>query len=171
MKTTLFMAMSADGFVADEHGSEDFLPHEGWIEMLKLAKQYGHIIWGRKTYEQVKSWGENFLKDIEQVPIIIVSTNHKTFDEKNVTVCSSPTEAQKTIEQMGFEKAFLSGGPKLNSSFAKEELIDEIIININPTLLSNGIRLFPDPDVKLKLFFTNAKKINPDIIQLHYFVL
>lgn len=170
MKTTLFMAVSANGFVARSDGDEDFLPHEGWLQMLEFTKEYGHIIWGRKTYEAVKNWGGDFMKDIENIPTIIVSSGKKSSYPKNVRACSSPVEATKVVEEMGHKKAFLSGGPTLNTSFAKAGLIDEVIINYNPTILSNGIKLFCESDFELKLKLKEVKELSSDIVQVLYSV-
>jgi len=165
------MAISANGFVARRDGNEDFLPHEGWAQMLDFAKQYGHLIWGRKTYEAVKEWSGSFMKDIENIPIIIVSNNKKSSYSKNVTLCSSPTEAVKIVERMGFKKAFLSGGPMLNSSFVKAGLIKEIILNYNPTILADGLKLFDESNFELKLKLNEVKEITSDIVQMHYSVI
>ncbi len=165
------MAVSANGFVARRDGDEDFLPHEGWLQMLDFAKKYGHFIWGRTTYEAVKSWGGNFMKDIENIPTIIVSSGKNSSYPKNVTVCSSPNEAMKVVEEMGHKKAFLSGGPTLNTSFAKSGLIDEIILNYNPTILANGIKLFCESDFELKLKLEETKELSSDIIQVRYSVI
>lgn len=164
------MAVSANGFVARKDGNEDFLPHEGWLQMLKFAKKYGHIIWGRKTYESVQSWGGDFMKDIEDMPIIIVSGSEKRSCAKNVIACSSPAEAMKVVERMGYKKAFLSGGPTLNTSFAKAGLIDEIILNYNPTILADGIKLFSESDFELKLKLEEVKRQSSGIVQMRYSV-
>lgn len=171
MKTTLFMAVSANGFVARRDGDEDFLPHAGWLQMLEFAKKYSHLIWGRATYEVVRSWGGNFIKDIENIPIIVVSSGKKIAYPKNVTICSSPNEAIKVVEKMGHKKAFLSGGPTLNTSFAKAGLIDEIILNYNPTLIADGIKLFCESDFELKLKLEEIKKLSADIYQARYSVI
>lgn len=167
----LFMAVSANGFVASRNGNEDFLPHEGWLQMLDFAKKFGHFIWGRKTYEAVQSWGGDFMRDIESIPTIVVSSDKKFFYPKNVTVCSSPNEAMRVVEQMGYKKAFLSGGPMLNTSFAKAGLIDEIILNYNPTILADGIKIFCESDFELKLKLKEVKKLSSDIVQIHYSVI
>ncbi len=132
MKTTLFMAVSANGFVARKDGNEDFLPHDGWVQVVAYAIKFGHLIWGSKTYGAVKNLGGTYMKDIENIPLILVSTDKKSSYPSNVTVCSSPAEAMKIVEQRGYAKAFLAGGPTLNSSFAQAGLIDEIILNYNP---------------------------------------
>ncbi len=171
MKTTLFMAVSANGYVARRDGDEDFLPHEGWLQMLDFAKEYGHFIWGRKTYEAVQCWGGDFMKDIENIPTIIVSNGKKSSYPENVTVCSSPEEAMKIVEQMGQKKAFLSGGPTLNTTFIKAGLVDEIILNYNPTILADGIKLFSESDFELKLKLEEVKELSSDIVQMRYSVI
>lgn len=170
MKTTLFMATTANGFVARRDGDEDFLPHDGWLQMLDYIKVYGHLIWGRKTYEAVKSWGGTFMKDIKDVPIIIVSKGKKFISEKNITVCSSPEEAIEIVKKRNYKKAFLSGGPSLNTSFIKANLVDEIILNINPTILGDGIKLFNESDFEIKLVLKKVKKLSSNVLQLHYSV-
>ncbi len=145
------MAVSANGFVDRRDGDEDFLPHEGWLQMLEFANKHGHFIWGRKTYEAVKGWGGHFMKDIENIPTIIVSSGKKFSYPENVNVCSSPIEAMNIVEQMGQKKAFLAGGPTLNTAFVKAGLVDEIILNYNPTILANGIKLFSESDFELRL--------------------
>jgi dihydrofolate reductase len=171
MKTTLFMAISANGFVARRDGDEDFLPHEGWLQTLDFAKKYGHLIWGRKTYEAVKGWGGAFMKDIENIPVIIVSKSKKFSYPENVTECSSPEEAMSIVEQMGHKRAFLPGGPTLNTAFVKAGLVDEIILNYNPTILANGIKLFSESDFELKLELEEVKKLSSNIVQMRYSVI
>ena len=164
------MAVSANGFVARRDGDEDFLPHEGRLQMLDFAKEYGHFIWGRKTYEAVQGWGGDFMKDIENIPTIIVSSGKKSSYPKNVTVCSSPIEAVKVVEQQGHKKAFLSGGPTINTAFVKAGLVDEIILNYNPTILSDGVKLFYESDFELKLKLEGIKELSSDIFQIRYSV-
>lgn len=165
------MAVSVNGFVARQDGDEDFLPHEGWLQMLEYVKLYGHLIWGRKTYAAVKSWGGDFIKDLEGVPIIIVSKSRESYDERNVTVCQSPEEAIEIVNKRKYKKAFLSGGPSLNTSFIKADLVDEIILNYNPTILASGIELFSKSDFEIKLKLKEVHELSLGIVQMHYSVV
>lgn len=137
MKTTLLMATSVNGFIARRDGDEDFLPNDNWAQMLFYIKKHGNLIWGRKTYEAVTSRGEKYLNDLKKFPIIIVSKSKKSFSESNVTICSSPEEAIEITKSKKYKKLLLSGGASLNTSFVKNNLVDEVIININPTILAN----------------------------------
>ena len=170
MKATLFMAISANGFVARQDGDEDFLPKDNWVQLLEFANKYGHLIWGRKTFETVKSWGDDYLDSLKDVPIIIVSKSNNASTEKNVTICQSPEEALRVVESKNYPKAFLFGGPSLNTSFIKSNLVDEIILNYNSTILATGIPLFSSSDFEVKMTLKNVKEISPSIVQLHYSV-
>jgi len=171
MKTTLFMATSVNGFVARRDGDEDFLPSDNWTRLLYYSKMYGHLIWGRKTYEAVESWGENYINSLDDISIIIVSKSKKSFSRSNVSVCSSPEDAIEIAKSKNYKKAFLSGGPSLNTSFVKSNLVDEIILNCNPTILANGIKLFNESDFEMKLALKNVNELSSGIVELCYIVI
>ena len=56
----------------------------------------------------------------------------------------SPKEAIQIAEEKGFTKLFLVGGTKINTSFLKDNLIDEIWINIHPVVIGHGKYLFDE---------------------------
>lgn len=74
-------------------------------------------------------------------------------------------------EQKGFTTAFLAGGGQLNTSFAKEGLIDEIYLDVEPLILGQGIKIFTDADFEFLLELLDFKKLNSNTIQLHYKVI
>ena len=168
MKTTLLMATSVNGFIARRDGDEDFLPNDNWKQMLLYIKKHGNLIWGRKTYEAVTSWGEKYLNDLKQYPIIIVSKSKKSFSESNVTVCPSPEEAIEIAKNKNYKKPLLSGGASLNTSFVKNNLVDEIILNINPTILADGIKLFSESDFEMQLALKEVNELSSGIVELSY---
>ncbi|MFZ2985517.1 MAG: dihydrofolate reductase family protein [Candidatus Moraniibacteriota bacterium] len=171
MKTTLLMATSVNGFIARRDGDEDFLPHDNWEQMIFYIKEHGNLIWGRKTYEAVASWGDKYLESLRDFPIIIVSKSKKSFSESNVTVCSSPEEAIEIAKRNNYKKPLLSGGSSLNTSFVKANLVDEIIISVNPTILSEGLNLFSESDFEMKLALKKVNELSSGIVQIHYSVI
>ena len=66
-KITVEMACSINGLIATEHGNEDFLSYRGWEIMLEFLKEYDVLIWGRKTWENIVSWGY-FSPEVRSVP-------------------------------------------------------------------------------------------------------
>ena len=68
---TVEMACSVDGKIADEKGEEGFLLERGWEIMLELLQEQDVLIWGRKTFESVCTWGEEYVQELKKIPIIL----------------------------------------------------------------------------------------------------
>lgn len=167
MKIILTMAVSANGIIASKTGSEDFLSHTNWIQFVKLAKRVGCFMWGRKTYEAVIKWEGNYLKDLEGVKKVIISRSKIELKE-GFELANSPEEALKMLESEGFKKAIITGGSTVNSEFAKRGLIDEVIFDVNPSILGEGIPVFNPSDFELSLELIEAQKISDGIVEIHY---
>lgn len=171
MKVILYMAISANGIIAGEDGNEDFLSNINWEEFVSLLKDVGCYIWGRKTYEAARSWDKKYMQDLAGYKGFILTSDINYQCDENFTVASSPQELIKKATLSNFEKIILSGGSTNNSSFAKENLIDEVIFNVNQVIVGKGIPIFNPQDFELKLEFLELKKINEGIIQLRYKVI
>jgi len=171
MKVILMMATSLNGIIATSDDKEDFLSHENWNQFVKRAQKSGCLIWGRKTYELVRNWGEEYLKSIESITKIIISSNpHLKLDE-SFTLAESPQKALVILINRGFKEVILTGGSTNNSSFAKLGLIDEVLIDLNSVIIGKGISLFNPEEFELKLELIKNTKINKDIVELHYKVI
>lgn len=166
------MAMSANGYIARENGKEDFLSHENWKTFIELAKKYGNFIYGRKTYEAVRAWGNEYLEDLKAIKKKIVISQAPDFQAENgFSLAKSPQEAVSLLQSEGFDTALLSGGATVNSAFVKSGLLDEIIFNIEPFVLGKGTPVFSPEDLELKLQFLNFNRLNNGILQLSYKIL
>ena len=66
------------------------------------------------------------------------------------------------------KKVILAGGGEFNSAFIKKGLVDEIIINIEPFVLGNGVKIFSNENFESKLNLIEIKKLKFGIVQLHY---
>lgn len=177
-KITIEMACSINGIIAEEDGSEDFLSERGWEIMLELLEKYDVLIWGRKTWDNILSWGDDYINDLKDINIIVLS--NKTIDNlkestkryDNLNYCTSVKDCLNLCDKLGYNKLFISGGAKINTAFMKENIVDEIILNYNPFVLNRGIQLFDENN-----FFKNKLKLKKvinekdDIVQIHYKVL
>jgi dihydrofolate reductase len=170
MKVILSMAVSANGIIATNNGEEEFLSDETWGRFVKLANEIGCVVWGRKTNEAVMSYGQRYIDDIKNVKKVVVSKSNLELKE-GYFLSTSPEEAIKQLESEGFEKILISGGATLNSEFAKLNLIDEIILDINSVIIGSGIPLFLPADFELKLKLKNAKTIEGGNVELVYEVI
>lgn len=150
MRIILTMAVSANGIIATKSGSEDFLSHDNWIQFVKLAKRVGCFIWGRKTYDAVIRWEGDYLRDLDGVKKIIISQSLLKLKE-GFSLANSPEEAVAQLEKEGFSEKIITGGSTINSEFAKRNLIDEIIFDVNSVILGEGISVFKPANFSMKL--------------------
>lgn len=172
MKTVLFMAMSANGIIADKDGSEEFLSDVNWETFTALTREYGNFIYGRKAFEAVESWGPEYsltrLGDIEKV---IISKDAAFTPPDGYIKADSPKDALTRLEAQHIETALVAGGSTITSAFAKEGLLNEIVLNIEPAVLGQGIPLFKSDDFTLKLELSGTQTLAEGIVQLRYKVL
>ena len=170
MKVILFMSMSVNGFIARENREEDFLSEENYQTFVELANKIGCAIWGRKTHETLRTYGKEAFEKIKNVKKIVISKNSDFQIEDGFELVKSPKETIKKLEQQGYKEVILTGGSTLNSFFAKNNLIDEIIFNVQAAIVGKGIPVFCLEDFDLNLNLKEMKKISENIIQLHYII-
>ena len=171
-KVTIEMACSINGLIATEDGNEDFLSYRGWEIMLELLKEYDVLIWGRKTWDNIISWGDEYLKDLKDLNIIVLSRkNSETNGLPNVIYRNSIDECLKVCEKMKYGKLFISGGATINNAFMERGIVDNIILNYNPYVLNKGIPLFEGNYFENKLKLEKIIKEKEDIVQVHYSIV
>jgi len=173
MEVTLFMAMSLNGFIAKENGDEDFLSWFNWETACGIAKEHGNYIIGRKTHETIKSYGKDGhgYQDLVGAQGIVISNNTTLKLESNLIQSHSPQEALELLSAKGYKKALVIGGSHVNSAFAKFNLINTIILNIEPYLIGKGLPLFFTSDFERKLKFVEFNDCKNGIVQIKYKVV
>ena len=169
MTVTLFMAISLDGYIADSEGGEDFLSHENWKTCVQFVKEYGNLIVGRKTYEAVKAWDEEYSFDqFASATKVILTKNNDFTCPKGYFCATSPSKAIEIIKKNGLDKPFITGGAEVNASFLREGLISDIFLNINPVVLGDGKNLFAKDILQTDLKLEKMIQLPENIVQLHY---
>lgn len=166
------MAMSVNGFVARTSGNEDFLSEQNWTSFCELAQSCGCLVIGRKTYEAVLEWDEEYNFDtIIGIEKVIITQNADYVAKEGYIIASSPVDAIQKLQDYGHQKILVTGGPSINSAFMTANLIDEVILNIEPIILGAGKSLFSISEFESKLELLSSKKIKDGILQLHYRVV
>jgi len=169
MKTTLFMAMSLNGVIATEDGEEDFISEDNWSELCRLAKKTGNLIWGRKTYDNVKSWEKKYIEGLKGVKIFVIS--RKKGKDKKAIFCGNPEEALNSLKKEGFKDVLISGGATINSYYLKKNLVNDLIINVEPAIMGFGLNIFKQDKFYKRLRLIKTRKLTSNILQLNYKVL
>lgn len=171
MKVILTTAMSVNGMIADENGSEDFLAHENWTAFVKLANKVGNFVYGRKTYEAVLGWPQNYLKDLDNVVKVVISEDKSLDPQKSFVCIDSPKQVIDYLGERGCDQVLVAGGSSVYSTFLNEGLADEIITYVNPIVLGRGVPIFGEDIPESRLDLLSADTIDDGIVELHYKVL
>jgi len=153
MKVILYSAISIDGFIATNDGNSDWVSEADLPSFKAEIQKAGCIVIGRRTFQQFT--GQIYpVKNV--LNIVMTRSQEKQQDYDNVIFTSNtPRQVIDIAKSKGYKSVLLVGGGHLNGSFLKEGLIDEIIVDIHPLILGEGIKIFEGVEG-----FHNFKKIS-----------
>lgn len=151
-KIILNLAISLDGYIADEDGGYDWIVGDGnsklnteikW-DYAKFLEKIDVVVMGSKCYEQ------GFHKDYKEKDVYI-ATSKNIHDYENYHFING--DICKTISNLrdNGKNICLFGGGGLIDNFIKADIIDEYVIGIIPTILGKGRKLFLENNPKIDL--------------------
>jgi dihydrofolate reductase len=172
-KVIVYVATSADGFIARSDGSID------WLNRPQTAGDYGmgafrrsidSIVLGRKTYEFGLQHGARFgTKPKHYVfsrnPTGLVVAPGVEF------VSEGPAEFAKRLRAKPGKDIWMMGGAELIGAFIDQGQIDEFIIHVIPTLIGEGIPLMAQQRREIQLRLRSTKSYSDGVVRLHYSVV
>lgn len=164
MKVILFMAMTLNGYIAKENNEAPW-SDTVWKGYYDFIKERKNIVLGRTTYEMMKE-----VNEFEKLghPFTVVVSNTAGLNDQNASFVTSPQEALEVCKVKGVSEVIIGGGSTLNTAFLKQNLIDELYIDIEPQIFGKGIKLFGDCDINSKLNLIEVTKLSEGIVRLHY---
>ena len=168
MNVILNMSMSLNGLVARENNSTDFLTHGEWPMFVELAHQRGALMWGRKTHEIVRGYGEAVLHGFDGIVRIVISRAPNFPLEPDWQLATSPQQALALLTTLGQTQVVLGGGASLNTAFAQAGLIDQIVIFIDSVVVGRGVTIFAPEAFDLHLHLLEIKQVHDEVVQLSY---
>lgn len=136
---TLYNVTSADGFIADKNGNEDFIPDSLWNDFLDLCSKSDVVVMGHNTYKAIQNYPKELVDSFEELPIerLVISTNHSFTPKNSYKKFISLEEAFKNKQNI-----LVSSGPKLNDSILEKGLANRYILTILPQILGVGIKAY-----------------------------
>lgn len=171
-KVIYYVACSLDGFIATEQGYWDgFLTEGDHIpEYIDSLKKFDAVLMGRKTYEIGLKAGKT--NPYPEMDSYVFSRSMKESPDKQVTLISKNTAILvKSLKKRTGKNIYLCGGSELATTLLNEELIDGIILKVNPFLMGKGIPLFSEKFIQENLQLTQTKRFNSGVIKLSYNVI
>ena len=148
-KVILYIAVSMDGFIADQAGKIDWL--ETTTEFIEEDNSYAEfyaridtVILGRTTYDQVVNElapGNYPYKDATSY----VLTSRLEENQENVIFTQADLASLvRELKSQPGKDIWLVGGSSVVMPLLKANLIDEYQLSTLPILLGEGIRLFTE---------------------------
>ena len=153
-KVIAYIASSVNGYLADSQGTEEWVQPESWKRFVTTAQRYGNVVAGSKTYRLLMD-----APQLEKVVKVCVSAtlaaiNRDFFflstilspllpmpDTRRAIVVSSPRDAIALLH--AFPIILVAGGAQTIGSFLESDILDELWVDIEPSLLGGGTNMLP----------------------------
>jgi dihydrofolate reductase len=168
-KIILAAGLSLDGHIARPDGSVDFLFHSKDYSMAPFFKTVDTAIMGRKTLEAGLRLGKT---DTIATPGMTMYVFSRTLPEGQrngaIVTHDSPKSFVQSLRKKKGKHIWHMGGGELAREFLKEDLIDELNLGIVPTLIGEGIPLFPPGYPERKFSLVENKIYSKGLITLKY---
>lgn len=163
----LFIASSLDGYIARSSGAVDWLFTDQDYGYTAFFEQIDTVIMGRKTYEQVLSFGDYPYSSKKS---FVISKTLTDSGNPDVEIVREPlTQFVETLRRSPGQAIWLVGGAALIHSFIQQRCLDQLILAIHPTLLGNGIPLFiENSQWEINLQLTQVKTYESGLLQVSY---
>lgn len=168
-KIILNLAISLDGFIADNDGGFEWIVGQGdkscdTEKQLDFHKDFLSnihiVVMGKKCYDQ------GFHKDYEDKKVYIATSQEIEYNNNLYFIKGDIVKVIKEEKDKG-NNIFLFGGGGLVDNFIKADAVDEYIIGIIPTILGSGRPLFLGGNDEIKLHL-NEYFVSDGVVIMKY---
>ena len=168
----LYLAMSVDGYIADEQGGVSWLVGDGSQpdtpgSYPAFLETVDAIVMGWTTYHQLVTELSPDSWPYEDRPCYVV-THRKVADQQNISFWNGELTAlaDKLKAEHG-GNVWICGGASVAGQLLNAGRIDKLWLSIIPTVLGKGVRLFPEFSQELPLKLVRTEHYN-GIVDLVY---
>lgn len=173
-KIIVYIATSADGFIARLDGAVD------WLNRPRPKDNYGiddfyrsidTVLWGRKTFEPLLKGGKWSAGYGPKAKHYIFSHHPPDAAVPGAEFVREPVEvfASRLRAQRG-KHIWMMGGGGIIASFLDAGEIDEFMIHVIPIFIGEGIPLIAARHRTVRLQLLSAKPFPDGVVCLHYAV-
>jgi dihydrofolate reductase len=166
MKVMLMMALTVDGKIGkDASHFPDWTEQADKKLFMKTTKEAGAIIMGSKTFDTLG-------KPLPGRKHVVLTRNkNRRSDWKEVVFTQEhPRDILLSLKNEGYAAAVIAGGAQINHLFAKENLIDEVIVTFSPKIFGAGLSLFSNA-IDMDLTLIESHPIGKNTLYARYGVV
>jgi dihydrofolate reductase len=177
-KIIVYIATSADGFIARLDGSVDWLDRpspKGNYGMGAFYKSIDTILWGRKTCDTALDFQKKGVPgsafDTKVKNYVFTRSLPQSPAPAGVEFVSEPIKAFATrLRKKKGKDIWMMGGAGIIASFLDEGEIDSFMIHVIPTFIGEGIPLIAPGRRTVPLKLISCTKFPDGVVKLHYTV-
>lgn len=167
MKVSVYLASSVNGMISNKKGVPDWLSQEYGQGFWAIAQQTQAVIMGKTTYNILVP--DNLPLKSEGTMVVLSHDTTAVPAQSNVLFTDKkPQEIVDTLRARGHREAVIIGGTQTVSEFIRAELVDELILVVEPVLFGMGLPMLRDVDLEPELTLLDMTKLNDDTVQLRY---
>ncbi len=165
-KIILNLAMSLDGFIADQDGGYDWIHGHDTAssdeytpaDFALFLNNIDVVVMGRKSYDECGVGG------FEDKTVYVATRNPLPNYDNVIFVQEDICAFIQTLKQQTDQSIYLFGGGILVDNFIKSDMIDEYVIGIVPIILGTGRPLFLENNPTIGLHLEEIKNYNGVVI-------
>lgn len=173
-KLVYYVATSVDGFIERADGSFDGMLTDGQhiTDYLTSLRDFDTVLMGRRTYEVGFKYGVEPGQPSLTYPDTmqyVFSGTMTAYDHPSLKVIRE--DAASFVRRLKGEPGraiYLCGGGALAASLMAANLVDDIILKVNPVLFGGGVPVFGSQGVSAGLTLLDAKIYNNGAAFMHY---
>lgn len=170
-KIVVFIATSADGYIARPDGDVSWLDRGGGPEnygTLEFMAGIDTILWGRRTYEKALELGGAFDENTRHY---VFSRDPPGDAPAAVEFVDEPVEEFcARLRAARGKDVWMMGGGELIASFLDADQIDELILYVMPVLIGEGVPLIAPRRGDVPLRLLSSRAYENGVVRLHYAV-
>ncbi len=177
-KIIVYIATSADGFIARADGSVDWLDRprpKGNYGMGAFYKSIDTVLWGRKTCDMALDFQKKGVPgsafDTRVKNYVFTRSLPQSPAPAGVEFVSEPIKAFATrLRKKTGKDIWMMGGAGIIASFLDAGEIDEFMIHVIPKFIGEGIPLIAPARRTVNLKLISSTKFTDGVVKLHYAV-
>lgn len=175
-KVIVYIACSLDGFIAKPNDDLDFLSiveregeDYGYAEFMQTI---GTVIQGRRTYDWITNAVPQY-PHADKEAYIITRTDQPSIGQTHfytgpIELLIEKLKRVEIAPDNNLRHIFVDGGAQIVNLLLNQQLVDELIVSIVPTLLGSGTRLFEMGLLEQQLKLVSCKSYESGLVQMHY---
>ena len=169
----LYIARSLDGYIATPDGGVEWLneipnptnENHGYNALLESVDT---VLMGGRTYHEIIGFSVPWPYKDKQTYVIAHNNTNVTPNEKVEFITEDIYRRISALKEAEGKDIWLVGGGVLTTMLLNHDLIDEMQIAIVPTILGEGLPLFPDKPKTQKWTLIENKSFSTGLALLTY---